>query len=564
MSDLDCRAHSLNEAQILLSRYPFRVVLLLISQVNAHLWYRRRLVDDLTQDLWVRRLCSLETRQLIARWVRAQADRCSFVFFDEAQLLTALRLALDACDDSAVTEQRPFDDLARALFIVCDHMGNPGGLQDSDEWFIRQMMPGAFFQHPDEWNHAAARWECLTCDIPTKHPEVASTFDFADAFRQATGQDIGTFRALAFGALSCFAELAKRNFEAARANDIEGAYAHDEARIALRHHEWLRHYHLKPDEHSLQNMLVATRDTLANEFRRGPTADQQPMHYRPLRQWPLVNLDDHMWCPSIRFLSDKLTVGPYHTVLTHLRSERRDPSDFHKARGQAFDIYAHELFRRALGNRASSQLLYPERDWAKDGRQRCDLLVVEGDRALAIEFKSGLAPEPVTTEADPVALEKYVTNNVAMAARQIADTIEDVETSDSSVRTAGINAGQIRAYAPVVVTLDVLPRMIPVANIVEAASARAVPSTTRKMRRIEMIDIRALEDIESSLCTGTTVLSDLVFKRLATDPKGTSSFMNFVRAECGGLPQNEYLQTVCQKLQEETRDFWLRRESRRI
>ena len=561
MRDLDGEMHDLGEARALLSRYPLKIVLLLVSQINAHLWYGRQLVDIRTRDLWVRRLCSPETQRLIAKWVRAHADATPFVFFEETQLLTAFRLALDVCGDGARVEQRPLDDLARALFIVSDHMGNTGGQPDSDEWFIRQMAPGAFFQYPQARNHAAARWECLTHDIPQRYPEVASTFDFASAFKQATGQDISTFRALAFGALACFAEVAKRNYVAAHANDRDGAYVREEPPMAVRQQEWLRHYHLMPEEHSLLDMLVATRAALADEFNQAPALDQQPMHYRPFRQRPLVSLDGCLWCPSVRLLSDKLTVGPYHTVLTHLKSRRCDPNEFHKARGQAFDIYALELFRRALGNRPSTRMLYPERDWAKAGRRRCDLLVVEGDRVLAVEFKSGLAPEPVTTGADTVAFRKYVSDNVAVAAGQIADTILDIEMGDPSVRAADVNAAQIRAYAPVVVTLDVLPRMIPVANIVEATSAVAVPSPTRKTRRIEMIDIRTLEDIESSLKSGAVGLSDLVYRKLATDPKGTMSFMNFAQAQCGSQSRNEYLEGVCRRLEEETREFWSRRES---
>jgi hypothetical protein len=403
-------------------------------------------------------------------------------------------------------------------------------------------------------------------DIPSRHRGLAWSFDLPEGFRQATGHDLLTYRALVFGTLATFVSLIDGYYGRARDSDDESSPL-----LALSHPHWLRNFTLQPSEAGLvDQQLMATSSELRMQFAESNRAHTQPLFFTPLLQRPLVKVGTRVWCPAVFALERKVTVGAYDTIFAHLQSAGRDPQPMQRARGQAFDIYVRELTERMCRQVAGRSIYYPNRDWKADNRKRCDLLIVEGNRAVAVEVKSGLVTEEVFIDASFGAFQSYIEHTVAYACKQLAHTIQDIESMHASVRASGISPATISAYAPIVVTLESIPKTLQVDAVISRAVKSAYAEVcanggadiSRKCRRVEVFDVRALEMLENELSRGHSTLCDVVFSKLAADPAGNQSAWDFCVRRFGRQLGSTHLDTVFRGLGEEMSCFWDERRRR--
>lgn len=561
---LDGGQHELDEAIAILRRFPLHVPVGLLSVVNSHLWLSHRQVDVGIQRLWLGRLCTQATLDQISAMSSRGELPSPAVFFDDVQILACLRLAVCHCHDRvSLKGVPPLEEMGRAMLIVNEYLEAEGGTTGSDEWFVRRLFPGMLMSYPEPWVNAAVRWDLMLEDIPARSPEVRQVFDFSSAFGRATGQNLHTYRALAFAATSAFHRAAELNSRGAQENERAHSARLPEPPILISLSSWLRRFRLSRRERAIQSLLWAEPSWFKAEFERRAQAVPYAPYLRPFRTKPLFKIRGKVWCPSMKLLGDKTAHGIYHTIMTHLKATGGPVEQFQKARGLVFDIYVRELLMRAYGHLPQTPLHFPERDWPSSGRRRCDALLLEGGVAVMMEFKSGMFSEKLAVEGDWDELNDYVDRNIADAFEQIADTVEDIERGDARAHACGVRTAEIHAYFPAVIMLEVLPRMHPVARTVN----RALEGTGRydsstKLRRLEVIDVRTLEYLEDSLRSGAAKLSTLLARKLADDPQGNASFWDLAMRNVAPAAPSEYVMTRFTRLGADTMSFWHRRQRR--
>jgi hypothetical protein len=561
---LDGGRHQLTEAISILERIPLHVAVGLLSAVNAHLWLSHQQVDVGLQRFWLRRLCTQEMLDQITARERAGQLVLPAVFFDDVQILSCLRLAVCHCRQRASLKRiPPPEEMGRAMLIINDHIEPAGGIEATDEWFVRRLFPGMLMTYPEPWLDAAVRWHLMIEDIPARFTEIRRVFDFGAAFKDATGQSLHTYRAFAFAATSAFHRAAERNVRGAQVNERTQSLRQPEPSISISLPTWLRRFRLRRCERAIQAMLWAEPSWFSAEIQRKAGESDSLLSLRPFRARPLLKIGSRAWCPSMRLLGDKSSHGVYHTIMTYLRSRSASVEQFQRARGLVFDVYVRELLVRAYEQHQRARLYFPERDWPSQDRRRCDALVLEDGIAVMMEFKSGMYSEKLAVKGDWDELQDYVNRNIVDAYDQIADTVEDLENGDRRAYDHGVRVAEIQAYFPVVVMLEVLPRMFPVARMINRSlDAIGRYDVSSKLRRLEIIDVRTLEYLEDSLLTGAAKLSGLLAKKLAGDQRGDTSFWDLSMANVRSAAPSQYIMSRFAKLGADTLSFWQRRQRR--
>ncbi len=249
----------------------------------------------------------------------------------------------------------------------------------------------------------------------------------------------------------------------------------------------------------------------------------RPYHVLPFARWPLVFVGDQGFCVSVKLLADKATRGIHHMLMDPEATEPAERDRFLTYMGRVFEDYVDALFRRVFPVETGRFFSGLDADRTSSGK-RCDGLIDYGDAIVLLEAKSTRFPLAVWAGEGRAEFEQKFADIFRDGAAQVDATIRDLEAG--SLKEMGLDPGRIRAYYPIIVTLEELAlHPLSYRRIREGVAAAGL-LTHPKVRPIQAMDVSELEFLEIGLRKGRS-LRELLEDKFNT-PGGTGTcFGNF-------------------------------------
>jgi hypothetical protein len=244
------------------------------------------------------------------------------------------------------------------------------------------------------------------------------------------------------------------------------------------------------------------------------TANIRPYHILPFVSAALINFGDLSVCPLLRLFVDRLTVGLYHLLLNGVAPNRRD--GYQTYVGRVFEDYVDELFRRAYAgtqpndrvryfNEAELRVVLPAKKGAPP--RVCDGLILDGDRVVLLETKAQLLPAAARAGDDQALFFDRMHEMFDRSARQLDATIQHVRAGHFI--PLGVDPKRVRAYLPVIVTLQELPMSPILYRWIARRFGSAELLRGADVRPFQHLYIGNLEQLEVALSEGHSLAAIL-------------------------------------------------------
>ena len=552
---------SLDDVIGVLRRFPLESVVWIITRINYSL-EKNYLLDPIeVQKKLLGHLCSAKLLKVIDAQHKVLDGPPPMRFFHEAQLMTALKLALLHCKDSVeVAPTGPMDDLVRVLLGVNSHLRQDGPDDSDDDSVLRDIFVNLAFSHEDHWPTEMARWECLIKRIPAQMTGDRRYFDCPTTFQRATGCDLEQHRAFAGAAYTSFSRLQDQDLDRRQV-------------LHLQKSSWLHQFEVPSSDAQLYASIAAQPDQVRSELKASGNLALAPYYYLPLQKHPVIDIRGRLWCRSLRMLGKKLGPGIYHAILTYLIQQRDGAVDkqaretatsdlqrFADFRGVVFEKYVGDILDRVSGGMSPRKLFRPDKVQSDSCGRKCDFILMEGKRAIVIEAKSRLFLLESLAAGTIDCLRRDFEQMVLGAAAQMDETISDIESG--ALKIEGLRPWDIDVYLPLVCTLDFVPAAFTVDGWLRDEVNKRSLLGGRKVAPLQVMDIGSCELLEPHLLADKS-LSDLIIKKNLGDVTRGMLFWNFIQDEHMGQLPNSFLWGVVDELKNEMTTFWSERKRSR-
>ena len=119
-------------------------------------------------------------------------------------------------------------------------------------------------------------------------------------------------------------------------------------------------------------------------------SDSPIFDYIPLRETPLIEArPDETICPVINFLLEKIEDEPFFIITKYLEEDKKRQGSFHKALGQAYEEYAHNLIEHIAQNDARGHWDFWKNLKGPQGEELADSYLQRGSIGIHFEHKGG-------------------------------------------------------------------------------------------------------------------------------------------------------------------------------
>jgi len=508
-------------------------VLILLSKLNILLDkvpFNERLTLDVTL---ARTMFDKTVRRRAAEFLwqaRRQATRYYWYSEQQVSRLTLLALRYSKRRRTPIKDEGSRGWLGRLLLAINDHL-DP--LQDEPvdaaslpaerlrSELLEMLLRNGIFNHHERFDASL----CRNYDLFIRLPQVIGglQIDLRSAFHRATGLDPFTYMALGFAMFAHWAELSLENAE--------------RFPILLNPSMYFRTSRVRKSLPTLlrrisapENWYVRRHDTELSHVGLG--------HYavRPLAERPLLRLrNGHLLCLSWRYLREKLTTNLYYEVLSGL-PDTRSRNAFLDTFGRVLEAYVQEIFRRMYP--AATQRFH-EILYGRDNEQAGDGIVLYPDTLIIVEVKSARLLAATSVTGDVAGFDEKLDKAYLHAARQIDRVIQDFKAGQ--FRVAGIAAGTIRRYVPLLLTIQHIPQDRLVWEHIEQRRKTKSLLMSADIERLQIMHIEELETIEPLVYEGHSLL-DLIDTKSAHPVYQHWTYTNYLHHRFrGGLPPNEHI-----------------------
>ena len=516
----------LEEAAARLKRYPLRLVLEVLSRADAVLTLASPEEFANGHRLLSEHLVTPPLHHAIRRFDQnsqeREGTRVPLILFHELQVLNALKLALLHCNEHVPAEPDDPGPLVEALLIINDHIDPPtfrpdvfDALPDEQQRdaLIRYVVPNMVFHRGTRLAHAITRWNDL---FFIDAPSLVNRSEYIDAqptLSQLLGLDAKLFYYFASALIMHWLAVPRDTIFTEP--------------ITLHLPTWLRSFRVGPDEYEpIMTQLAGTRELFVAQLRE--RTEWEPYYFLPMQTRPFLRYQDLVFCLSRRFATEKISSGLYHIMLTH--PDAREGDRFLAFFGHVFESYIRRLFSRVFPACGLAQRFFPNPRDPATGDELTDGILDYGDALVLVETKASLFSLPVLLRADPVALERQVQDLVFDSAGQLTRAITRIRAG--ALADVGIAPARIRAYFPIVVSLQ----FIPVEHFLYRRFQQGILSNGLlqgpDIAPLQLLSADDIEWVESFLTSGVSLV-DLLRTKAADSRLREMSFGNFAVEHVG-------------------------------
>lgn len=181
-------------------------------------------------------------------------------------------------------------------------------------------------------------------------------------------------------------------------------------------------------------------DDLATSLKNNPPSDQTALQqdFTTFRTYPLVYTRDERDIATSNdfgFLSEKLALGLYHTILKTLEGHEPDRTNFlRRYWGDVFEIYVNGRLRETFPISKRQFFASPMFDRAKADNQAFDGVLVKGNKFVAMEYKGKYLTLGAKYSGDRELLIRELEEKFGHGVRQLAGNLAKVFNADLDIR----------------------------------------------------------------------------------------------------------------------------------
>lgn len=463
------------EVRARLREYPITQALEILARISAMLFDVDEFDATMQRELCVALFAHKAGRVLaglddhVAEVAHSGSRQPSAVLFDQAQIVTAAKVALLEADYGSLTPNVSTVRLAEALLMLNDlaQFGATTGLQgdlDStgtlEEWAHFLVTNSLFYKRDNRTHELARTWE-LYLEQPSDGGDQVPKTDVAHLIRGATGLSPIEYWAVGFGIFSHWLRLAGLNGATVPAwIDRDTFFA--------------THFLITPEEATHYLSLFAREALDIRAMIRAQFAEyvELAFHPMPLAQWPLVGVERAAFCPSLPLLWAKLTDGLHHLILNaHPAGAERDVYLVYA--GARFERYVQDLLARAYSRAATSRhgrlihgddLIHWQQATGVQGKL-CDALILYPDAVIVIEIKGARFRLDRRVGLDRDGCLSKLREIFVDAASQIDETVGYIR--DGTFRPMGVDPRRVRKFYPLIVFLEDVVVRTPVYRLLD-------------------------------------------------------------------------------------------------
>lgn len=560
---------TIGEADKLIAEYPLPVIIDTLARIDSTLSDQdeARIIENQRALLGKMHL-KQEFLDKIASAADAlmKKENCRVIIFHELQLLNAAKIALMYCRNRTGlgNPDKGFDTLVKALLIINDNLG-PGFIPEdhlTSEKLKQLLIPNIIFHHRDDTLRTIGRWHTMFIELPTTLKADPNYLDIDVLFKKSTGFDLTFYTFYTFALLTLFLS--------------DGQKAIDGGSVLIDAKRWNHNYILSRREKKI--ILIVSEDArkLWSKIKK-ISKWREPYFLLPFRQTPLIRIakrflgiriSEKIWCINLRLLSEKISTGIYHIILTYLNIEK-DYIGFRKLtafRGSLFHCYVDDLLKRmypASTNSQSSKYISLIK-YKNDQEKISDGVILLDDYAIVIETKSRLFTQEVLVEGDLVKFREEINKMFTgeEGGPQVENTIKQIEHYNFTKE--GIDPSKIKAYYPVFVTLQYVPIEPLLYKEIEDNFKERKILQGPKIAPFQIIYVDVFEMAEPLVKKyGISIVEILKNKNLYPEKRGQdfrNYFIEWLTFKKLSVVQNDFLVEQWNKFKNATLNFWFLRE----
>lgn len=161
---------------------------------------------------------------------------------------------------------------------------------------------------------------------------------------------------------------------------------------------------------------------------------------------------------DLLFIVDKFAAGPFWRVHNSLSSGNAR-QEFRSFWGQIFEMYVHRIMQRACVLPHNRYIANPT--FTREGVEACDAVIVCGDSAIFLEYKSNMFTAEAKYSGNSSVLVKEIERKLIRSEEgkkkgvsQLASTLKKLFATGATETLKEADLSQIKTVYPVLVTLD--------------------------------------------------------------------------------------------------------------
>lgn len=388
--------------------------------------------------------------------------------FHDLQLVNAAKMALLEVPLDNETTAHSLEPLGEALLVVSDLIEpdetpgkTPGEIQDDEDrraWTSFFLVNGRFHAFGNPMNELARSRELYLTDRPhlrENSDDSGAYMDLPGTAEDLMGMPLEELLARNTAVYSRWGKGIDKE-----TGDVPGSIKVDSY--------FTEHLDFNEQaEEAFWDEMSASAERLREMFRDADCSDGdlQPYYVFPFERYPLVRHQGWAHCPSPLLLGRKIGAGLHYMFLNGLESE--DERDQYLTYfGSVFEDYVAEILDGMAGDGAATFVPENTLERAAEGASVCDGVLCVGDTAVPIEAKSKRLTLDARTEGDWSEIKKFLDDAFYKAATQLDSTIDLI--GEGHLSEEGLNPDRIRAYLPVVVTIEPAPMQPPLYNLIRS------------------------------------------------------------------------------------------------
>lgn len=508
---------------------------------RSHAEGQKRICDGLFGER------SGEVWRAVLEWLRRErlegGPPSTPTLFHELQVITLAKVALLELEVGERGGLEHFEPLAEALLMINNLQGgvlgnNPAADPSTAEgmriWH-QHFIANGLFHHGDTDAHTFPRaYDLYLTDKPHLRDD-PSYVNLPSLIRDLTGLEPDTLWFVLFAFMAHWRTIEPEAI-------ASGTWAMDRTQY------FSSLNFSKQDVNAFFGLACLNATEMQREVRSLYSVESlRPFHVLPFARSPLIQIDDHVFCVSVRLLKQKLTGGLHHLFLDQEHFSTEERKRYLDFMGAVFEDYVARLLDRVYPASAHRWIGPKELAASVHGRS-CDFAILYGDALVLVEAKATRFTLAARTEESWSEYERQFNDIFLDGASQIDNTIREIE--GGRLLHLGIDPAIVRAYYPLVVTLEDLPMTRPIYQKVLRDLAQASLLNQEKVRPLQAIDVGELEFLEIGLHAGRSI-RDILQQKLTSEDDQAQSMGNYLLGRNEAFmrgPVNEYLGTLFNEL----------------
>ena len=397
--------------------------------------------------------------------------------------------------------KQPSDADVIRLLNNSNNLEDPLMESDSDPHMLLVRLAYAQFPYQEAFGALIPRW----LNLLLASPPPGQALDIDQEMRAAVGLSVKEFMAIGFAFLTAGWSHAAFNEQSVIETPVEPlklVTTPDKVAAFLR---------------ATSTTFYRFREECNKEVKEN--GDLGAYQFNPLIKRPIVVLPNGQLCvPVPRLLVHRITKGIYFDLLD--RHSHQHGNTFAEWFGLAFEEYGGVLLRHAL----PEAQVFSEPKYGKQERRGPDWVVIQGGKALVLEFRSGRLPKQARARADYEDVLGRIRSTLSDTAAKFPKKIEALRDGSAGIPTEGVSS-----YTPAIVTLE---PWYPEALTLEYVRSQVLPHQTIPPD----LQLMSISDLEWLLAwAGSESPVDCLTAKLRENPESTVESYVDDRARSAGV-----------------------------